>query len=143
MQPTPGASACLTVVKADTQFAALLKKFPTLLQPYSTAKPVKHHVMHHIETSGRPTHAKVRRLAPERYKLAKAEFEPLMRAGVLRPSSSNWSSALHIVDKNDEIRPCGDYRALNALTKLDRYPVPNILELTSQLAGSTIFSRID
>ena len=100
--------------------------------------------MHHIETSGRPTHAKARRLAPECYKLAKAEFESLMRAGVLRPSSSNWSSALHIVDKkNGEIRPCGDYRALNALTKLDRYPVPNIQEFTSQLAGSTIFSRID
>ena len=37
VQPTPGASACLTVLKADTQFAALLMKFPTLLQPYSTA----------------------------------------------------------------------------------------------------------
>ena len=36
-----------------------------------------------------------------------------------------------------------DYRALNALTKLDRYPVPNIQEFTSQLAGSTIFSCID
>ena len=100
--------------------------------------------MHHIETSCRPTPAKARRLAPERYKLAKAEFESLMRASVLWPSSSNCSSALHIVDKkNGEIRPCGDYRALNALTKLDRYPVPNIQEFTSQLAGSTIFSRID
>ena len=75
MLPTPGASACLTVIKADTQFAALLKRLPTLLQLYSTARPVKHYVMHLIETSGRPTHAKVRRLAPERYKLAKAEFE--------------------------------------------------------------------
>ena len=58
VQPTPGASACLTVLKADTQFAVLLKMFPTLLQPYSKARPVKHLVMHHIETSGRLTHAK-------------------------------------------------------------------------------------
>ena len=45
VQPSPGASACLTIIKADTQFTALLKKFPTLLQPYSTTRPVKH-VMH-------------------------------------------------------------------------------------------------
>ena len=109
VHPTPGASACLTIIKTDTQFAALLKRLPTLLQLYSTARPVKHHVMHLIETSGRPTHAKVRRLAPERYKLSKAEFESLMFAGVLWPSSSNWSSALHIVDKkNGDIHPSGD-----------------------------------
>ena len=67
-----------------------------------------------------------------------------MHAGVLRPSCSNWSSALHIVDKkNGEIRPCDDYRGLNALSKVDRYPVPNIQEFTSQLAGLTIFSHID
>ena len=144
VHPTPVASQCLSVIRPGDKFAALLRTFPTLLQPYSTARPVKHHVMHHIETSGRPTHAKARRLAPDRYKLAKAEFESLMRAGVIRPSSSNWSSALHIVaKKNGDIRPCGDYRALNTLTKLDRYPVPNIQEFTSQLSGSTVFSRID
>ena len=122
------------VIKADTKFAAPLKMFSTLLQPYSTTRPVKHHVTHNTETSDWPTHAKVRRLAPEHYK----------RAGVLRPNSRNWSSALHIVDKkNGEIRPCDDYRGLNALSKVDRYPVPNIQEFTSQLAGSTIFSRID
>ncbi|KAK3894821.1 hypothetical protein Pcinc_001443 [Petrolisthes cinctipes] len=59
-------------------------------------------------------------------------------------NSSNWSSALHIVPKKTgDIRPCGDYRALNSHTVEDRYPVPNIQEFTSQLSGSTIFSRID
>ena len=67
-----------------------------------------------------------------------------MRAGILRPSCSNWLSALNIVnEKNGEIRSCGDYRALNTLTKLNRYPVPNIQEFTLQLAGSTTFSPID
>ena len=67
-----------------------------------------------------------------------------MRQGIVRPSSSNWSSALHVVPKkNGDIRPCGDYRALNSHTQMDRYPVPNIQEFSSQLAGSAIFSRID
>lgn len=139
-----GDSTKLSAINADSQFAALLKTFPTLTQPYSATRPVKHHVTHFIETTGPPTYAKARRLAPERYKEAKAEFESLMRQGIIRPSSSNWSSALHIVSKkNGDIRPCGDYRALNSRTVMDRYPVPNIQEFSSQLAGSTIFSRID
>lgn len=143
-QSAPGSSSHLSVIHKDHQFAALLKAFPSLTQPYSANMPVKHHVTHHIETSGPPVHAKARRLAPERYRLAKAEFESLLRQGIVRPSSSNWSSALHVVPKkNGDIRPCGDYRALNSRTTQDRYPVPNIQEFTSQLAGSTIFSRVD
>ena len=143
-QPAPGDSTLLSVIQGDHQFAALLKSFPTLTQPYSASVPAKHHVQHHIETSGPPVYAKARRLAPERYRQAKAEFESLIRQGVVRPSSSNWTSALHIVPKkNGDIRPCGDYRALNSRTVEDRYPVPNLQEFSSQLAGSTIFSRID
>ena len=134
----------LAVIHKDHQFAALLKPFPTLTLPYSASSPVKHHVTHHIETTGPPVHAKVRRLAPERYHQAKAEFGSLMRQRILQPSSSNWSSALHgVLKKNGNIWPCGDYRALNSRTKMDRYPMPNIQEFSSQFTGSIIFSHID
>ncbi|KAK3881302.1 hypothetical protein Pcinc_014253 [Petrolisthes cinctipes] len=143
-QPAPGDSTHLSAINHDHKFADLLKSFPMLTQPYSSSIPAKHHVTHHIETTRPPVHAKARRLAPEHYKKAKAEFESLMSKGIIRPSSSNWSSALHIVPKKTgDIRPCGDYRALNSRTVEDRYPVPNIQEFTSQLSGSTIFSRID
>ena len=143
-QVTHSDSTQISLVKADHQFSSLLKSFPTLTQPYSASKPVTHHVSHHIETKGPPTHAKARRLAPERARQAKAEFESLIQQGIIRPSSSNWSSALHIVPKkNGELRLCGDYRALNSRTVEDRYPVPNIQEFSSQLSGCTYFSRID
>lgn len=142
--PAPGDSTNLSVINHNHKFADLLKSFPKLTQPYSSSMPAKNHVTHHIETTGPPVHAKARRLAPDRYKKAKAEFKSLMSQGIIRPSSSNWSSALHIVPKKTgDIRPCGDYRALNARTLEDRYPVPNIQEFTSQLSGSTVFSRID
>ena len=53
-------------------------------------------------------------------------------------------SALHLVPKKgDEWRPCGDYRALNARTIPDRYPVPNIQDFSQNLAGKKVFSKID
>ena len=137
-------SMSLSVVNEETKFTSILKEFPSLTQPQLATNEVKHHVTHHITTVGPPTFSKPRRLAPERYRLAKEEFETLMKQGIIRPSSSNWSSALHIVAKKDGgIRPCGDYRSVNSRTVMDRYPIPNIQEFSSQLSDSKIFSKID
>lgn len=40
-------------------------------------------------------------------------------------------------------RPCGDYRALNRITELDRYPIPHLQDFASSLHGTTVFSKID
>ena len=40
-------------------------------------------------------------------------------------------------------RPCGDFQRLNTITKPDRYPVPNMQDLTARLHGTTIFSKLD
>ncbi len=40
-------------------------------------------------------------------------------------------------------RPCGDYRCLNLVTRLDRYPVPNMADLASSLHGCKVFTKLD
>ena len=68
----------------------------------------------------------------------------MIKLGVIKPSDSEWPSALHMVTKkNGEWRPCSYYRSLNAQTVPDRYPIPHIQDFTQHLAGSKVFSKID
>jgi Reverse transcriptase (RNA-dependent DNA polymerase) len=140
----PTCSSVAGPVQPSCEFSALLQQFPAVAQPFSVSTTPHHGVEHHIVTPGSPVTAKFRRLYSVRLAAAKAEFDQMLKAGVVRRSSSGWASPLHIVRKKDGgWRPCGDFRRLNVQSADDKYPLPNMGDLAGRLDGSTIFTKLD
>ena len=70
--------------------------------------------------------------------------QEMLDDGVIQPSSSPWASPIVLVAKKDgSTRFCVDYRKLNAVTKLDVYPLPRIDDSLDLLAETRFFSTLD
>ena len=64
--------------------------------------------------------------------------------GIIRPSISPWASPIVLVrKKSGKVRPCVDYRRLNAITTKDAFPLPRVSDCLDSVAGATLFSCFD
>ena len=122
-----------------------LLDFPEIILPAGVPREPGHSSIHHIRTMPGPAVAsRPRQLAPVLLRIAKSEFEEMLRSGIARRSDSPWVSPLYLVPKKEDgWRPCGDYRVLNARTAPDQYPFRHIADFAHQLAGRKVFSTID
>ena len=68
----------------------------------------------------------------------------LEKQNVIQKSSSPWSSPILLVKKkNGQVRPCVDYRKLNAVTLNDAFPLPRIQDCLMTVSGAKYFSTLD
>ena len=65
---------------------------------------------------------------PQAYKeTVRQELDKILQAGIITTSSSAWASPIVLVNKKDgSLRLCVDYRKLNAVARMDAYPMPRI-----------------
>jgi hypothetical protein len=72
------------------------------------------------------------------------ELISLLDKGFIRASNSPAASPVLFAKKQGGgLRLCVDYRALNALTKKDRYPLPLIQETLNNIAKAKWFTKLD
>jgi len=99
----------------------------------------------HIKTEpGKVVALRPYRAALNKRHLIDEEIDKMLSLGVIRPSRSEWASPVTLVPKSDgTTRFCVDFRAVNAITVKDRYPLPLIDDIFDQLGGSKQFSTMD
>ena len=73
------------------------------------------------------------------------QLDEMLEKGIIEPSDSEWASPILMVKKADgSLRFCVDYRKLNAVTKHDSFPLPNINDCLASLGShSEYFSTLD
>jgi len=73
-----------------------------------------------------------------------AFLEENLHTGRIQPSKSPIAAPVFFIKKKDGLLwLVQDYRALNAVTVKNRYPLPLISELVSQLHGAKYFTKLD
>lgn len=102
-------------------------------------------LVHKIDTGdATPVKQRYYNVSPYVQKEMDAEFDRMMKLGVIEPSKSAWSSPMVAVRKSSSrIRLCLDSRKLNDVTVKDSYPMPYITRILGNLRGTRFFSKID
>jgi len=143
--PSTGELSLGTVTASDSLLVELLDSFGDVFAEPSRLPPKRAHD-HRItlKTGAQPVAVR-----PYRYPAAhKDELErqcaAMIAQGIVRRSDSPFSSPVILVKKPDgSWRFCIDYRALNALTVKDAFPIPVVDELLDELHGARFFTKLD
>jgi len=70
-------------------------------------------------------------------------LDDMLATAVIEPSTSSWASPVCLVKKKDgQFRFCIDYRCVNAVSKTDSYPMPDIQDALDHLRGANILPHL-
>jgi len=75
--------------------------------------------------------------------LNKYVHKMLAEGKIVHSKSTAGGPILFVPNLHGRLRLCVDYRQLNKLTILNKYPVPLMTEIRERVAGTTIFTKLD
>lgn len=90
-----------------------------------------------------PAPAHVRQMGPGKRASLDQTIEKLLEWDIIEPSTSPTAAPVVLVWQNNKWRFCVDYRALNAVTAGDAYPMLRSDHIFSTLASKRFFSLLD
>ena len=113
------------------------------ISSYGRTDLVSHAI--HLEPGATPIKIRHRPLNPTMEGSLRKQIDRWLSQKVAEEADSPWSFPLVPVPKKNsaEVRWAVDYRKLNAVTKKDAFPLPNISDNLSRLSGSRVFSALD
>ena len=102
-------------------------------------------VEHPIDTgSQRPIRQGLRRHPTAHLETIDRQVDELIQNDFVEPAASPWASNVVLVRKKDgSHRLCVDYRAVNAATYKDTYPLPHIDTCLGSMNGAMWFTTLD
>jgi hypothetical protein len=124
----------------------VLIKYKDVFDPLPDGTPPKDRVTHKIEIKegATPPFRRPYRMSPKELDELKKQIQGLLDKGWIRPSHSPFGSPVLFVAKSDgSLRLCVDYRALNAVTKRSRYPIPRTDEIFDRLNKAFYLTCLD
>ena len=99
-----------------------------------------------LDPSLNPIHQKHYKMSAAEKEAVRKELAKLVALGWIDTSSSAWSAPILFArnkKKDGSLRAVYDFRALNARTRANSYPVPRIDDLIDKLAGADLFTLLD
>ena len=102
-------------------------------------------VHHEVEQGITPVVAPPRRVSKSLKNKLKEELDRLQRLEVIAPISepTPWVSSLAVAVKSGALRICIDPRPLNTALKRERYQLPVLEDILSELSKARVFSTVD
>ena len=91
-----------------------------------------------------PVQIRQYRLTPREREELEAKVRAFIDQGWIEPSVSPWCSSVLFVPKpGGKLRFCVDYRRVNAVTQVDKHPIPQQEEIIDRLQGAECYTALD
>ena len=133
------------VTDTPEEIQQVLQEFsPVFAEPNSLPPPRAYDHAITLSPGAAPINVRPCRYSPLHKDEIEKQVTSMLESGVIVHSMSPFASPVLLVLKKDgSWRFCIDYRRLNELTIKNIFPMPVIDELLDELAGATVFSKLD
>ncbi|XP_042017749.1 uncharacterized protein LOC121765611 [Salvia splendens] len=142
---SPSVLAPPSPTPTDPKLVDILDSFESVFSEPTSLPPARrwdHRI--HLSPSSKPVNVRPYRYPYFQKNEIEQQVSEMLKQGLIRHSTSPFSSPVLLVRKKDgSFRFCVDYRALNAATTPDHFPIPTADELFDELQAARVFSKLD